>query len=75
MTRLSEPLVEARAIAGLIEARAHALATYARTISESPDTDKILPEEWQIFCSSLEKLSNEVVGEVANFADKARYGL
>lgn len=44
MTKLPNPLVEACATARLIEARAHALAGFARNISETPDPVAVKPK-------------------------------
>lgn len=74
MTVLRDPLVEARALARLIEARSHAIASYARMISETPDTEKVRPEEWQVFCNSLYKLSAEMNAEIENFVGRADLG-
>lgn len=45
MPKLPDPLVEACATARLMEARASAIAGFARSISEMPDTTAVKPEE------------------------------
>lgn len=74
MTSLPNPLVEACATARLIEARAQAIAFFARTISETSELDAVKPEEWRSFSSSLAALLDDLEGDIQTFAGKAEYG-
>jgi hypothetical protein len=74
MTSLPDPLVEACAMARLIEARAQALASFARTISNTSDTHTVKPEEWRSFSNSFDALLSDLKGDIETFSRKAEYG-
>ena len=74
MNSLPNPLAEACAKARLIEVRAQAIASFARIIAETPDTEAVKPEEWRSFSNSFEALLEELKGDIETFASKARYG-
>lgn len=74
MTSLSDPLVEACAKARLIEARAQAIAGFARNIAETPDTDAVKPEEWRSFSNSFKELVEDLKCDIETFANKAEWG-
>jgi hypothetical protein len=74
MTKLSDPLVEACAIARLIEARALTISGFAQNISKTPEPMEVKPEEWLIFALSLETLLDELKEEIWTFTSKAKYG-
>ncbi len=72
--KLPDPLIEACATARLIEARAQAIAGFARTISVTPDTDAVKPEEWRSFSNSFDALLEDLKGDIETFAHKAECG-
>ena len=74
MSKLPDPLVEACAKARLIEARAQAIAGFARSISGTSDTDAVKPEEWRSFSDLLDALLKDLKDEIETFASKAKYG-
>lgn len=74
MNSLPNPLVEACANSRLIEVRAQAIASFARIIAETPDTEAVKPEEWRSLSNSLEALLEELKGDIETFSGKARYG-
>lgn len=74
MTLLPNPLVEACATARLIEARAQAIAGFARAISETSDTDAVEPEKWRIYSISFKALLEDLKGDIETFVGKAELG-
>lgn len=74
MTSLPDPLFEACATARLIEARAQAIAGFARAISVTSDTNSVKPEEWRSFSTSFEALLEDLKGDIETFVGKALLG-
>ncbi|KZZ23295.1 hypothetical protein A3753_19725 [Sulfitobacter sp. HI0082] len=75
MAKLPDPRIEICAKARLIETRAHAIAGFARRLSETPDPTSVEPEEWASYSQSLEVLLKELADDVEIVVSKAQHAI
>ena len=75
MTRLPDPRIEACAKARLIETRAHAIAGFARHLSDIRDPTSVKPEEWASYSQSLDALLRELTNDVEIVISKVQHSI
>ena len=75
MIKLPDPRIEVCAKARLIETRAHALAGFARHISDIRDPTSVEAEEWASYSQSLNALLMEITDDIETVISKAQHAM
>jgi hypothetical protein len=75
MTRLPDPRIEACAKARLIETRVHAIAVFARHLSDISDPTRVEPEEWASYSQSLDALLKKLTDDIDTVISKAHHAI
>jgi hypothetical protein len=75
MTSLPDPRIEACAKARLIEARAQAIAGFARHIADIPDPLAVKSEEWAGYSQSLDVLLKEITDDIEIVISKSQHAM
>lgn len=73
MNTWTKTVVEARATARIIGVRSRAIADFADQIAEISDPDSLIAQDWELLIDGLNKLSDELKGEITNFSEQSRY--